>query len=532
MNDAPSPSGPQLTVPSAGPSVPPEAITDPAKLGAEAVARLLADPTAAAGWLAQQLAMLNRAPLAVPARQALAVAVESPIATLRDVAQSYSSTLGPAAQLERREFFDAMARLATEHAYAWKLTLTDAMGAVSPTAREEPASLANALRALELEALLAYSLYRSLAHRTWREAIEIARLAATLGCIDRPMTISDNDGVPTEQTVGRLFQRLLLTHLLLPQRLPRGGVWLAHRYLGRHGALSEFVPARREAAGEFHLSVDLDGPMPRVISAEMPQELASPRTRHLRLTGLFNRVREEYAELEEGRQPPGLDDVPLELARQVLKGMLVAWYLRPPRQAKRELAAGWLNAVVGFEQIAGRQGVEGTGEATAPAATQARCFQLDQSSNGVALEFRSPWSTAVQIGQLLQLQRKDSDLLAMPERFVAVIRRFVQRPGDVLMAGLQRLPGRPLPVDLRDPNDRLPPRRGLLLRRSGASRLVLLAPPGSYRQHAELAISGAEGDLVALADKLLERTEFFDRIEMSIAERLPASLPPTVLAAG
>jgi hypothetical protein len=196
------------------------------------------------------------------------------------------------------------------------------------------------------------------------------------------------------------------------------------------------------------------------------------------------------------------------------------------------LAAGWLNAVVGFEQIAGRQGVEGTGEATAPAATQARCFQLDQSSNGVALEFRSPWSTAVQIGQLLQLQRKDSDLLAMPERFVAVIRRFVQRPGDVLMAGLQRLPGRPLPVDLRDPNDRLPPRRGLLLRRSGASRLVLLAPPGSYRQHAELAISGAEGDLVALADKLLERTEFFDRIEMSIAERLPASLPPAVLAAG
>ncbi len=532
MNDALPPSGPQLTVPSAGASVPPEAITDPATLGGEAVARLLADPTTAASWLAQQLAMLNRAPLAASARQALAVAVEPPIATLRDVAQTYSSNLGPAAQLERREFFDAMARLATEHAYAWKLSLTDATGAVSPAARDEPASLANALRALELEALLAYSLYSSLTHRTWRETIEITRLAAALGCMDRPATISDSDGVPTEQTIGRLFQRLLLTHLLLPQRLPRGGVWLAHRYLERHGALCEFVPARREAAGEFHLSVDLDGPMPRVISAEMPQELGSPRARHLRLTGLFARVREEYAELEKGRQPPGLDDAPLELARQVLKGMLVAWYLRPPRQAKRESAAGWLNAVVGLEQIVSRQDADGTGGTPDPAATQARCFQLDQSSNGVALEFRNHWSTAVQIGQLLLLQRKDSDLLAMPERFVAVIRRFVLRPGDVLMAGLQRLPGRPLPVDVHDPNDRLPARRGLLLRRSGASRLVLLAPPGVYCQHAEYALSSAEGDLVALADKLLERTEFFDRIEMSAAERLPASLPSAVIAAG
>jgi hypothetical protein len=506
--------------------VPAGALTDPAALGREAEARLLADPTAAAQWLGTELGRLNRAPLSASTRQSLARAVEPSLATLRDVAQTHSATLGPSAQLERREFFDAMARLATEHAYAWKLTLANAEGAVSVAGREGPVSLANALRALELEALLSYAVYRSLHHRTWREAMEIARLAGALGLTDTSVQVSDSDGVPTTQTIGGMFLRLLLTHLLLPQRLPRGGVWLAHRYLERHAALGAFVATRREAPGEFFMSVDLQGPMPRVLSAESPEDLASPHARHLRLTALFARVRQEYAQLEQGTAPAGLDDVAPELARQVLKGMLIAWYLRPPRQAKREPATGWLNAVVGFDQIVGPQPpTAGTLAADPAQPTPARCFQLDQSSNGVALEFRGQWSPAVQIGQLLLLQRKDNDLLAMPERFVAVIRRFVLRPGDVLMAGLQQLPGRPLPVDIRDPNDRLPARRGLLLRRSGASRLVLLAPPGSYRQHAECAISGAEGDLVALVDKLLERTEFFDRIEMSVAERLSGALP-------
>ncbi len=529
MNDAAPHPGPRLTVPSAGRSLPPEAIADPAALSAEAVTRLLLDPTAAAGWLAQQLALLNRAPLAPARREALATAIESPLATLRDVAQTLSSTLGPSAQLERRPFFEAMARLATEHAYAWKLTLTDAEGTVTATGTKGTASLANALRALELEALLSYALYRSLPPRTWREANEIARLAAALGCADVPVNVADSDGAPGPQTIGGLFLRLLLTHLLLPQRLPRGGVWLAHRYLERHAALGQFVPARRDAAGEFHLSVDLDGAMPRVISSETPHELESPAARHILLTRLFARVRGEFALLEQGTQPPGLDDVPLELARQVLRSMLVAWYLRPPRQAKRETAAGWLNAVVGFEQVAGAAppGVAGTEGGPDPV----RCFQLDQSSNGVAIEFRGQWSGTVQIGQLLLLQRKENDLLAMPERFVAVIRRFVLRPGDVLMAGLQRLPGRPVPVDVRDPNDRLPGQRGLLLRRAGPGRLVILLPTGSFQRNAEYAIAGAEGDLVALADKLLERTEFFDRIELSAAERLTGSLPPAVVAA-
>jgi hypothetical protein len=50
--------------------------------------------------------------------------------------------------------------------------------------------------------------------------------------------------------------------------------------------------------------------------------------------------------------------------------------------------------------------------------------------------------------------------------------------------------------------------------------MSLVVPPGTFREHAEYAIQDAEGDFVALADKLLESTEFFERIEMSPAQQL------------
>jgi len=209
----------------------------------------------------------------------------------------------------------------------------------------------------------------------------------------------------------------------------------------------------------------------------------------------------------------------------VLRGMLLAWYLRPPRQARRESVGGWLNAVVGFDACFGtlrRSGGPPPGEPI-------RCVQIDQSSNGLALEFHDAWPPALQVGQLLLLQRKDSDLLAMPERFIAVVRRFVLRSAGVLMAGTERLPGRPVAVEVRDQDARRGTHPGLLLRRTGSARMSLLLPPGSFREHAEFAIRDAEGDLVAIADKLLESNEFFERIEISTADELavaPAQAQP------
>jgi hypothetical protein len=160
-------------------------------------------------------------------------------------------------------------------------------------------------------------------------------------------------------------------------------------------------------------------------------------------------------------------------------------------------------------------------------ADHVRCFQIDQSSNGVALEFHNSWPAHLQVGQLLLLQRKDSDLLAMPERFVAVVRRFVLRSGEVLMAGTERLPGRPVAVEIRDQDARSATHPALLLRRSGNARMSMLVQPGTFREHAEYSIHDAEGDFVALTDKLIESTEFFERIEMSPAQQL-ATAPSRV----
>ena len=514
------PGVPRLTVPAAGNTVQAEAVTDPVALLGSVEAELLTNQTAATQWLGRQLALLNRSALPLVLRQALVTVVQIPLSSMSERAQVLSAALGPTAHLERGEFFQSFATLATENAHAWKSLLLEHFAA-DPPAPVPPAVLVQTLRALELEALVAFALYRSLPHRTWQEAVEVYRLADAQGSLEVSARVLGDQGDTIDQNTRDCLVRFLLIHLLLPQRLPRGGVWLAHRYLERHAALCPFVPQREDAAGEFFLSVDLGGVTPRAITPDQIDQPLPPGTRHLRLSDLFARIREEYAQLDEHRLPPSFGDVPLGLMRLVLRGMLLAWYLRPPRQAKRERVSGWLNAVVGFEAIDRvLSGGSGSG------ADHVRCFQIDQSSNGVALEFHGSWPGELQVGQLLLLQRKDIDLLAMPERFVVVVRRLVLRSGEVLMAGTERLPGRPVAVEIHGQYNGAAPEPALLLRRSGNARMSLLVHPGTFREHAEYAVHDAEGNFVALADRLMESTEFFERIEMSPAQQLAATPSP------
>ena len=50
--------------------------------------------------------------------------------------------------------------------------------------------------------------------------------------------------------------------------------------------------------------------------------------------------------------------------------------------------------------------------------------------------------------------------------------------------------------------------------------MSLIVPPGTFREHAEYSIHDLEGDFAALTDKLIESTEFFERIEMSPVQQL------------
>jgi hypothetical protein len=520
VNDPPSIQRgvPRLTVPAPAAAVHPEAVTDPVTLLGSVESLLLSNQTGATQWLGQQLFLLNRSPLTVPARELLLTAIQMPLSSMIERAQVLSAALGPTALLERKDFFDTFATLATEHAHAWKGVLLDHFA----TGDGVPAAvLVQALRALELEATVAFALYRSLPPRTWQEAVEVYRLADRLGNADQTAPVLGDLGASVDLSAHECLVRFLLLHLLLPQRLPRGGVWLAHRYLEQHARLCPFVAQREDAPGEFFLTVDLGGTTPRAIPTEELDQPLPPAARHLRLGALFALIREEYAALEQNTLPAQFADAPVELMRQVLRGMLLAWYLRPPRQARREPVGGWLSAVVGFDACV--RTLRQTGGATPD--EPFRCIQIDQSSNGLALEFHDAWPPDLQVGQLLLLQRKDNDLLAMPERFIAVVRRFVLRSAGVLMAGTERFAGRPVAVEARDQDPQRGTHPGLLLRRTGSARMSLLLPPGTFREHAEFAIRDPEGDLVALADKLLESNEFFERIEISTADRLAVAAP-------
>jgi len=523
------PGAPRLTVPASGSAVHPEAVTEPTSLLGAVESLLLSNQTAATRWLGHQLAVQNRSPLPLAIREALVTVIQAPLSALTGRAQALSAALGPNALLERGEFFDNFATLATEHAHAWKTVLLEHLAAGPPA----PAGvLVQTLRALELEALVAFGLYRSLPHRIWQETVEVHRLAERQGNADQAAPVMGDLGESVAQNVHECLVRLLLIHLLLPQRLPRGGVWLAHRYLERYAGLCQFVPQRDETPGELFLSVDLGGATPRTIPPEQLAQPLPPTARHLRLSELFGRIRAEFAALEEQSMlPDHFTDLPPQLLRQVLRSMLLAWYLRPPRQAKREAAGGRLGVTVGFDAIVSALRPPG-GAAETPRDAPIRCIQIDQSSNGVALEFHGRWPATLQIGQLLLLQRKDSDLLAMPERFVAVVRRFVLRSAEALMAGTERFPGRPIAVEVQANDPSVGRKPGLLLRRAGSARMSLLVPPGTFREHAEYAIQGAEGDLLALADKLLESSEFFERIAISTTDPLAVSAEPAPRAQG
>jgi len=499
----------------------PEAVTDPVTLLGSVESLLLSNQTGATQWLGQQLFLLNRSPLPLSAREVLVTAIQVPLSSMIERAQVLSAALGPTALLERKDFFDTFANLATEHAHAWKGLLLDHYAA---TGGAPAAALVQTLRALELEATVAFALYRSLPPRTWQEAVEVYRLGERQGNADAPAPVLGDLGGTVELTAHECLVRFLLIHLLLPQRLPRGGVWLAHRYLEQHVGLCPFVAQREDTPGEFFLTVDLGGATPRAVPTEEPDQPLPPAARHLRLGALFARIREDYAALEQNIVPERFADAPVELMRQVLRGMLLAWYLRPPRQAKREPVGGWLNAIVGFDACVRtlRQGGATGGTTDQPI----RCVQIDQSSNGLALEFHDAWPPELQVGQLMLLQRKDNDLLAMPERFIAVVRRFVLRSTGVLMAGTERFPGRPVAVEVRDRDPRRGTHTGLLLRRTGSARMSLLAQPGTFRDHAEFQIQDGDGELQAIADRLLESNEFFERIEISTADQLAAARTP------
>ena len=503
-------------------------LTDPAELHSAVETLLLSDASAATVWFARQLALANRSALSATTRRGLITAVQPVLATLGGLAVRVSSDLGPATLLEQKGLYDALAALATEYAHALKLLVLQQYAHPSQPL-VDAGVLIETLRALEFEALLALAVYRQLPRRTWQEAMEVRRLAMQAGCAEQAVQLPDARGQDTSQTVADSFQRFLLLLLLDPHRLPRGGVWLAHRYLETRAGICSFMDYTEDSAGEFFISVDLDGSAPRAAGPRQTGNEAPAGYRHLRLTDLFARVRDEFALIEHGGSPADCAECPRILLGQVLRAMLVAWYLRPPRQAERERVGGWMSAVIGFDDTAlvlrSAAGGEGDtsdhGRATAPSIV--RCVQVDQSANGVGMEFHGVWSDSLQVGQLLLLQRKDTDLLVTAERFVAIVRRLLLRSGQVLAAGLQRVPGRPVSVvvDRQDQQDK--PFGALLLRRSGGTRLGLIVPPGTFASKVELAIREPGGDFVACADKLVETNEFFERIEISPVERAERS---------
>jgi hypothetical protein len=517
---------PRLTVPSPlpGGATHPEMLTDPAELHSAVETLLLSDASAATVWFARQLALTNRTVLSATVRRGLITAVQPVLATLGGLAVRVSTDLGPATLLQQKGLYDGLAELATEYAYALKLLLLQQYGhAVQPLV--DAGVLIETLRALEFEALLALAVYRQVPRRTWQEAMEIRRLALQAGCADQTVQLPDARGQTTSQTVTDSYQRFLLLLLLDPHRLPRGGLWLAQRYLESRAGACSFMDYTEESAGEFFISVDLDGAAPRAAGPRQTGNEAPAGYRHLRLTNLFARVRDEFALIEHGGAPADCTECPRVLLGQVLRAMLVAWYLRPPRQAEREPVGGWMSAVVGFDDTAlvlrsaAADEADSAEYGRAPPPSVVRCVQVDQSANGVGMEFHGVWPASLQVGQLLLLQRKDSDLMVTAERFIAVVRRLLLRPGQVLAAGLQRIPGRPVSVVVDRQDQRDKPFGALLLRRSGGNRLGLIVPPGTFASKLEFAIREPGGDFVACADKLLETNEFFERIEISPVER-------------
>ena len=380
----------------------------------------------------------------------------------------------------------------------------------------------------------------------WLKLHRILAAAESLGVAALPVEDSVRHGkLPTSALAAYAECNLLSTASLF--ELPaRHIAWVA-RWARRWGGKLELLNAPpEEVRGRAQpLCVDLESDQPASY-----QPRSSGGGRWLETTELRKSLQSRIALLEQGRAPATLqlgDDVTQPAAADLLKRVLQRWCQGgTPRREPRSAAAGNCLVVVGFAAVhrqlsggraftppnrdarilrrereefetfgelrqAGKSSPSRTGDAAMESWRVIDDWQLlNTSPGGMRVSRGLADGARIGAGQLIAVRTADG------QRYSLAVVRWALREGSELTAGIQLLPGEPLPAMVRvlDADGGTSAwQQACVLPEIAALRIPasLVLPTGSFRLDRRIEVLVAQQSRVTTLYRILDHGSEFER---------------------
>lgn len=306
----------------------------------------------------------------------------------------------------------------------------------------------------------------------WQLLLNVYLLASQLG-LDKEATAEKGHRPDPTETIHALFFAALFTAYCDPHHHRPSDLAAWHRWLRHHteGLVLEVLPQ-----GSVSIPVDVSGQLAPLTAARKAKP--GPDTRYLVADPLLAALRAD----EEA--PPGL----LATLTDLMRGRRSPEQRRAPRQPRNHK----YRLLFGLHNIAQRLlAMSGDDDSHQPTTCAGR--QINQSKTGSAFELTGQVSAGLVIGEPVLSEAESEDASGnAPVGFLARIQRLVIDPSGRVELGVEKLPGRIMPVTITGAGaERL---RGdtaaLLLHRADSNSYQLIAARRAFREQDLLSVEG------------------------------------------
>lgn len=333
------------------------------------------------------------------------------------------------------------------------------------------ALLYRAATLLDDAATLASLHYHRPPQADWRLLLHTYLLANQLQIADDPIDPKRSAGDGSDTLHGR-FYATLLTACCDPYRQHPGQVrewhdWILHNTAG----LALVVLPEGSAA----IPVDVSGELAPLAAARVAKPGAD--TRYLTADPLLAKLQADDA------APRGL----LETLTELVRARRAPEQRRAPRQPRNHP----YRLVFGLHNIAHRL-LDLSGDGDGPPPTIAPGRQINQSKTGAAFMLAGPLHAPLAVGDPVLAEAENTGAQDAAVGFLGRIQRLAMPAGQPIEIGVQKLPGRVMPVNLTgSAADRT---RGdtsaLLIHAMDTDRFTLIAPRRVFREGELVTVEG------------------------------------------
>lgn len=501
-----------LTLPAleANPANPPE--TRPEKVGAWLASLATRDPVEAAHAVADALSKLNR--VAIPETRRFALA-ERCWSTAEELWPLLERRFAHGAQPLSGEALDAarmVSWLAQELSVAYKHLLAREADRriMLGGSRQLPIIVQRCLQSVARTITCSYLAYSQVPAKTWLDAHRIYAFAFDRGLHE--LAISRDQ---PEDTLERLYMRVLLLALANPYGLAPGQLGTVLRYLDSHAHLAKLTdvqPVHRMAKAVAIVPIGHDFPP---FSASKGGAIEG-RKMFLLTYDLAFALQEHLRNLDAGGlMPPGLarDAASRRAYVALMKRLLRQWAIPPARQFNRVsakapvmtcagLAEIWKYSRATLDRAAGR-------DAILPRMT--RCEVINHTPAGYALRQTDARSAVLRIGDVIAIAIAGRGALQ-----VAIVRWFRNTPqGNALEFGCELLCELPEPAKAKAEDARDGTSIPVLVlpqvaQKAEAAQPHVIVPADTFRVEQAIKLERAGSIGFAVLTKLVEQGPGFE----------------------